>query len=257
MIFVSSENCECHITKGVSGRGGRVHRYLGVVGKMHDGPQAYIVEMLDPQSVIEPHFHDVDQFQIFVEGSGTFGKKKVQAVTAQYADAYTPYGPIVADETLSYFTLRLAASGAFFPMPGSRDKMPGPPGRNAMARFDVAAGDDRARTTALSPPTDDGMRLDGLYIPPQAKAQGITNDGGGQYYLVCAGALIHDGATMPRLSLAYVAAGEPPPTFTAGPEGAAVLMAQFPRPTQRPGSDPAALARREAAHSAPFKDHAD
>jgi hypothetical protein len=58
-------------------------------------PVAFRVEQ-DPGTVSEPHFHQANQFQVFVEGDGFLGKTPVREVTVQYADAYTPYGPIVA-----------------------------------------------------------------------------------------------------------------------------------------------------------------
>ena len=69
-------------------------------------PVAYRVHQ-GPGTVSQPHFHQANQFQVFVEGEGFFGKQPVRAVRAQYAQAFTPYGPIVAgDPGLSYLTLR-------------------------------------------------------------------------------------------------------------------------------------------------------
>ena len=67
-----------------------------------------------PGARISPHFHDIDQFQIVVAGDCTMGKKDARSVTFQYADAYTPYGPIYGEnEGFSFFTLRPIASGGF------------------------------------------------------------------------------------------------------------------------------------------------
>jgi hypothetical protein len=40
-----------------------------------------------------------------------------------------------------------------------------------------------------------------------------------------------------------VEAGEPAPLLQAGPDGAEVLVMQFARPSERPGSDPSKLKR--------------
>ena len=50
------------------------------------------------------------------KGSAKWGKKPAPPVTFQYADAYTPYGPIVGEKDgFTFFTLRPIASGGFFP----------------------------------------------------------------------------------------------------------------------------------------------
>jgi hypothetical protein len=80
-------------------------------------PVAYRIEQ-DPGTQADPHFHQANQFQVFVSGAGFFGKQPVHAVMAQYAQAFTPYGPIVAGpEGLSYLTLRNAwdPGGQFMP----------------------------------------------------------------------------------------------------------------------------------------------
>ena len=49
------------------------------------------------------------------------GKKDARAITFQYADAFTPYGPMIGrSEGFSFFTLRPISSGGFFAMPGNR-----------------------------------------------------------------------------------------------------------------------------------------
>ena len=83
------------------------------------------MDRLYPGARIDPHFHDIDQFQVVVDGDCRMGKKAADPVTFQYADAYTPYGPIVGAELgFAFFTLRPIASGGFFPMPGNKHNMP-------------------------------------------------------------------------------------------------------------------------------------
>ena len=61
----------------------------------------------------------MDQYQVVVGGFCTMGKQQTPPVSFQYADAYTPYGPIKGEEQgFAFFTLRQVASGGFFPMPG-------------------------------------------------------------------------------------------------------------------------------------------
>jgi hypothetical protein len=232
------------------GRIGRRVDYIGSPGTIDANPQAFLVDRLYPDARIEPHFHDIDQFQIVVEGQCRMGKKPANPVTFQYADAYTPYGPIVGvGDGFAFFTLRPIASGGFFPMPGNRQHMPGRAGRNIAGRFDFegprpAAGqvDQQA---LIADPGDDGLMVCGLRFGPGTTAQGPASDGGGQYFVVCEGEVSHEGKLLDRHSVIHVTPGEAPPELTAGPEGADVLVAQFDRPTQRPGSDPAVLAARD------------
>lgn len=71
-------------------------------------PQAFLIEMT-PKEVIHPHFHEVEQFQVFFEGEGQMGRTedKLGPLMVHYTDAYTGYGPITASQQgLSYFALR-------------------------------------------------------------------------------------------------------------------------------------------------------
>lgn len=71
-------------------------------------PQAFLIEMT-PQEIIHPHFHEVEQFQVFFEGEGQMGRTegKLGPTVVHYTDAYTGYGPITASQQgLSYFALR-------------------------------------------------------------------------------------------------------------------------------------------------------
>ncbi len=64
-------------TKPKSLRNGEQHlqfqTYFGEAAAFCDGPQVFMVEYYEPESTIEPHFHDVDQFQIVLRGAGRFG----------------------------------------------------------------------------------------------------------------------------------------------------------------------------------------
>ncbi len=92
---------------------------------------------------------------------------------------------------------------------------------------------------------DDGANAVGIRLGPGASAKGLESDPGGQYYLVCEGEVTQGEQHLPRRSLIHVAPGEAPPTFHAGEEGADILLVQFARPSERPGSDPQELAARD------------
>lgn len=227
---------------------GRQRNYLGTAGTIAAGPQAFLVERLYANARIDPHFHDVDQFQVVVRGDGRIGKKTVAPVTFQYADAYTPYGPIVANGAgIAFFTLRPIASGGHFRMPGNRHRMPCRAGRNLAGAFSLdgtPVGAGEVVREELLPMAADGVRAAGFRLGAHAHAVGPPSDAGGQYYLVCDGTLIERGRTLAGHSLIHVAPGEAAPALAAGAAGAAVLMVQFARATDRPGSDVRLLAAR-------------
>lgn len=224
--------------------------YIGSPGLIDANPQAFYVDRLYPGARIDPHFHDIDQFQVVVDGACQMGKKAAPPVTFQYADAYTPYGPIVdtGGAGFAFFTLRPIASGGFFAMPGNRQNMPGRAGRNIAGRFDMSAPRPPAGEAVAAPlmaDQADGVAAVGIRLGPGADAVGPPSDGGGQYYLVCEGVVVQDGKALGRRSLVHAAAGEPAPRFQAGPAGADVLCLQFARPSDRPGSDPVERATRD------------
>src|SRR5260221_8622645 len=96
-------------------------------------PQAFLVEQ-DTGTLIEPHFHLQDEFQVMVGGSGSLGRHAVQPVSVHYAGAHTGYGPITAgSDGLDYFTLRARMdTGAQF-LPVARDKMQRLPQRHLLS----------------------------------------------------------------------------------------------------------------------------
>jgi hypothetical protein len=229
------------------------HDYFGRIHQLLPGPQAYLVEHLDPESKIYPHFHDVDQFQVFVAGTGKLGKHAVPPITVHYADGFSPYGPIVANGLgLTYFTLRLASASGGWRMPGNRHLLPARPGRTFSMRFDddadaLSQPGGVARRT-LWGPAEDGLEVIDIRIGPDTGATGEA-PASGQYVIVCAGSLRHEGKTLPPNSLLFLEPGDPAPSFAAGPDGAALLVLQYPRPTDRPGSNPATRQIREGAYA--------
>lgn len=250
MQTVASTEAEFLEVKREGGVGAR-RNYIGAPGSMAEGAQAFLVERPYPNPRVAPHFHDIDQFQVIVAGDGRMGKKEVKPITFQYADAFTPYGPIVGrGDGISFFTLRAVASGGYFPMPGSKHLMPGRAGRNIAGAFDIeraALPDGEVAREPLMTPEADGVFAEGLRLGANAAAAGMEAGGGCQFYLVCAGSLIQDGKTLPPKSLIHVEPWEAAPELLAGATGACVLAMRFPHPTERPGSDPAKLGGRDEA----------
>ena len=180
--------------------------YFGNPGFIDMTPQAFLVELPYAGARVNPHFHDVDQFQVIVAGSGRIGKKPLSPITFQYADGYTPYGPIVAsDDGISFFTLRNVASGGHFVMPGSKHLMACRAGRNIAGHFQLSLADEEGITIApLMPPQTDGVAAYGIMLGPSATGLGPASTGGGQYFIVCAGTLMHEKEVLTKNSLLRV-----------------------------------------------------
>ncbi len=190
-------------------------------------PQAYLVEQ-PADATVPAHFHDTDQFQVFVAGAASFGKKAVQPLSLHYAGGHTPYGPIVTKEQgAQYFTLRAKWDSGGKPMPQSRDLLKPVPRCHRLAEG-ITANAANLRTEVL------GEEDNGLGATLFALAAGRTETldlmvaGGGQYALVVSGSVTHGTALLGEYSCLFRFADEAPLTLTGGVDGASVLLMQFP-----------------------------
>ncbi len=189
-------------------------------------PQAYLVEQ-PPHARVPPHFHDTDQFQVFVSGEAQFGKQTVSGCSLHYAGGHTPYGPIVTDERgAHYFTLRVAWDSGGKPMPESRDLLKRGRQCHRMAEVEATPG---AASTDVLPCEPDGLGATLYTLAAGAQENLRLNaDGGGQYALVLHGDITLNATHLPRHSCVFRYPDEPPLSVTAGSDGATVLLMQFP-----------------------------
>jgi hypothetical protein len=197
-------------------------------------PQAFLVEQ-DSGTVIEPHFHLENEFQVMVGGSGSLGRHFVEPVSVHYAGAHTGYGPITAGaDGLAYFTFRARMdSGAQF-LPGARDKMQRVPKRHLLGKpvrpgeaSGLAARRDLQVLEVLEPQAD-GIASWMMRLPGGGTAAAPSHPGGGRFLLVIGGVLELGGERLPRLAAAFVCADEPALPLRAGNEGLELLVLQFP-----------------------------
>jgi len=188
-------------------------------------PQAYLVRQ-PPGSVTRPHFHQTNQFQVFVGGGGTVGKLRVDPVTVQYAAANTPYGPINAEaEGVDYFTLRQDWDSGAKWMPERRDVLVRGVQRQVVG---VASGGEAVET--LIAETADGLLALCIRLDPDAEATLPAADaGGGQYHVVTAGGLVRDGQLLGPLSVEFASPDAGAVPVKAGPAGLELVLARFPR----------------------------
>jgi len=197
-------------------------------------PQVFLVEQ-DPNTVILPHFHVQNEFQVVVQGSGTIGRHDVRPVGVHYAGAHTGYGPITAGAGgLWYFTLRPAMDpGAKF-LPEARAQMQRVAKRHLLGPLLPISEDcARRRDVVLDQvfaPQADGIAGWLMRLPAHAAAVAPTHAGGlARMYLVAAGRARMGGALLPRWSVVFATAEEEPIGVQAGAEGAEVLVLQFPQ----------------------------
>ena len=197
-------------------------------------PQAFLVEQ-DPNSVIEPHFHQENEFQVVVEGDGLLGRHAVAPVRVHYAGAHTGYGPISAGPNgLSYFTLRAKSDpGAKF-LPGARAEMRNAPKRHLLGAA-VRPNDAQALASLhdsepveLWEPHPDGIGAWMVRVPPTATVPSPARQGASAYLLVTGGVLLLGGERLPRFATAFVGAEAAPPGLHAADEGLELLVLQFP-----------------------------
>jgi len=233
--------------RAIKSRGtGEEHWRCDYLGKPGDGqlknePQAFLIEM-SANEVIVPHFHEVDQFQVFVAGNGSLGRNKDGAapLSVHYADHHTGYGPINAGpHGYSYFTLRAKSDpGAhYLHKPGYREAL-----KPSAKRHGVASGItlstepvlmDR-RELAVEPLIPD-LASGGLDASLIRMGPGMSHTGpdpratGGQYYLVLNGSLEFDMKNYSKWSTVFLTGEDAPLAFRSGPKGLEALLLQFSR----------------------------
>ena len=203
-------------------------------------PMAFLVEK-EAAAVVKPHFHQADQYQVIVQGSGRLGIHDVASVAVHYTDAYSAYGPIIAaDEGVSWFTLRNAWDPGARYMPEHRLQL-----REARARYQhreatcgplppLSAADLAALTTATAvqviETTKDGLGTWRYTVPGNGSVTGPDPaTGGGQFWLVSSGtAAVAGGSLLPPNSCIFVAPEDAAAFISAGPLGADLICMQFP-----------------------------
>ncbi|MEK9752118.1 MAG: hypothetical protein VW338_02750 [Rhodospirillaceae bacterium] len=199
------------------------------------GPQGFRVEQ-PAGAVTEPHFHETNQFQVFVGGAGWFGKHELKPLTVQYANGHSPYGPVVAGpEGLDYFTLRARWDPGAKYMPRSRDRLIK---GNQRQRLVTGIWTETAEELKRRFGVDFELFLDaegdglagfiGRFGPGGAAVVPCVPKSGGQYWVVVGGSMVLDGKVYPRLSCLFASADQPLTSVAADADGLELLVLQFP-----------------------------
>lgn len=209
--------------------------YIGFSPVDPDRAQGWMLESA-PGRTLQAHYHEVDQFQVVVEGEGTVGKHRVGPGYVHFSRAHTPYGPIVwSDQGMQLLTIRPRPDSEGGPklMPESRDRLKNTPRRAFQLGLQVGyPQSDAAMSMEPIPGIGDANGLAAHTITLKPGAQGMTPDpsaGGGQWILVMQGSLIHEGRRYPGFSIAELTPDEGAFRLQAGPEGAKVIVLSFSR----------------------------
>ena len=211
-------------------------------------PVGFLVEQ-DPNSTVRAHFHEADQFQVVVGGSGQMASHPIEGIAVHYTNAHSPYGPIIAgDQGVHYFTLRNSYDRTARYMPESRlDLRQSPrvfreatvPPQAALPPATLA--NVQLSRTEILPPQEDGLGSWRYRLPAGAQISGPDpRTGAGQYWLVLGGELISENpAPLPPFSLIFVSPDETPFKAIAGANGLEILCMQYPdRGTIKPAATP-------------------
>ena len=206
--------------------------YFGDNRKLDRGPQAFLVDY-GPYFRIDPHFHVVDQFQLFSRGQATIGKHTAVPVTVHYADAFTPYGPIVGgDDGFAFLNFRPRADIGAHLMPGSKDEMARRAGRGLTQTTRLGLGDGSStaslRVESLIDRYDDGLFATEIVARAGVRLPNEIVDGACRYELVLDGVLLLGNRQLAKNSAIVANGGDVLEHRRAGPDGLHLLQVQLP-----------------------------
>ena len=204
-----------------------------------DAPTAFLAQY-DPGDRSCTHFHTVDQFQILVKGKGQLGRHAVEPYYVHFARAYTPYGPLHADQEMgwTFMTLRTRYDPGAQRLPGALPKLKQATERKpwqvtTAARFPPAASGSGMQDIPEIR-DDQGLFVKTLALAPGARTVApAPGDGDGQYVVVVTGSLVHDDRERRALAVVHVRPDEPAFRIEAGAQGLEALILNFPRVAPR------------------------
>jgi hypothetical protein len=205
-----------------------VDEVFGAAHETRVGPQVYLVRQ-SAGGTTRPHFHEVDQYQVFTRGNGSFGRQAIEPTAVHYADAHTSYGPIVAGgDGIDYFTARFRATCGTHFMPESR-KRKRKSGRHYTVAVDEGDAEGSDDLAALIERQDDGLAAYRIRVAPGDSVTLPQLAGWGRLATIMRGSLIDpSGVEHGIWSWSYLdSPGEPHPCL-AGPAGATVLCLDYP-----------------------------
>jgi rubredoxin len=198
-------------------------------------PMAFLAEGSDGR-VIRPHFHDVDQFQIFVSGGGSVGRHAIAPFQVHFARKHTPYGPIVGNEKgFGFFTLRAQHDPGAQYLPENREKLEKLDARQPWQLTRAVEFPKAVAPIAVQPiegiKDERGLAAHAVSMKPHAEGTAPdASDSNGQFIVVLGGSLQHEGKEHKATTVIWVKPNESPFKLVAGPQGLQAVTLHFPRP---------------------------
>lgn len=182
--------------------------------------------------VLPPHFHPVDQFQVFTCGSGKVGGHRVAAGTIHYSDANTAYGPLVpADEGFSYLTLRPRYEEGYHVLPASLELLKERTRERKGSQKVVKTDPSQVRPSGADAlwSREDGVSVFRIDAAPGDRLAEVPTTSP-RYYVVMRGSVLLEGRCCPNGTCLWASAGSSLPELQAGEEGAMLAVVCFARP---------------------------
>jgi len=200
-----------------------------------DAPSAFLARY-DPGDSSCTHFHSVDQFQILVKGKGRLGRHEVSPYYVHFSRAYTPYGPLHADEEVgwTFMTLRTRYDQGAQRLPGALPALQQVADRKPWQVTSTAAfpapGSDASLLEIPEIRDDRGLFASTLAMAPGTRIVApAPSSGAGQFVVAVNGSLIHDDLERKALAVAFIAPNESAFEIHAGGTGLEALILNFPR----------------------------
>ena len=197
-------------------------------------PTVFLAEQ-PPCCELLPHFHRQNQFQLFVQGSGTIGKEQINPVTVHYAGAYTGYGPILSGaQGLKYFTIRAAFDTGLTLATDWRGTMVRGPKCHAQASVGEPWPLERlsmlqATQHDIAVAPSEGLGVELSRLPPHATVTlPPIQDSVGQFIFVLAGSARLMSVSMAPWESAFVPYSDGAALVTAGEYGAQIIALHMP-----------------------------
>ncbi len=221
-----------------------IHNYINDGRSREDGspraagdnsPMIYLVDQ-EPNSSIDMHFHQVDQYQIVVGGSGSMGRYPLTPITIHYASPYTGYGPLKSGpDGLQYLTIRSRWDPGLRPLPEARNELPPSGSYKIRHRIsDPSPALDAGILSALDAPLLRHIMREPtgkaeawmLALPANGEQVNPASVDSDRVLVVCSGTLSGTTANA-AMSCHFLPAGEEI-LLRAGSGGADILILQFP-----------------------------
>jgi hypothetical protein len=210
-------------------------------------PQVILVEQPQPDSQILPHYHAIDQFQVFLDGEGRLASHAIAPVSIHYTNAYTGYGPIVAGKTgMAYYVMRpgLDVMGPqHLHLPEARRNLkPGKKRFMLTENVRVKSSGELRTLSAIETEhvievpagdPDQGIFAHLVSIGPDRDYTGQDPAlGGGQVMMVLQGSMRFNGEALGLRATIAVTREEKAITIHSGADGTQILYMQYPLRTE-------------------------